>query len=148
MNGDSPYLFSTISPSKHGKPFLQLMPFFKSDNALQDLKSYLQIRESRYNVAEQQTAVFLSLLTGSSGKINRLTVRAAQKMMERYAKAYGKPGVSMHKLRHSFATKFNKENNNLEMLKEQLGHTDVNMTMVYTKIGNEVSGKSLNEPNI
>lgn len=44
-------------------------------------------------------------------------------------KSYGKPGLSMHKLRHSFATKFNKDNNNLEMLKEQLGHTDVNKRM-------------------
>ncbi|CCC86426.1 tyrosine recombinase XerS [Paenibacillus polymyxa] len=116
-----------------------------SDIALQDLTSYLQIRESRYHVTEQQTAVFLSLPTGPSGKTNRLTVRAAQKMMERYAKAFGKPGLSMHKLRHTFATKYNKENNNLGALKEQLGHTDVNVTMIYTHIGNEDRRKSVNK---
>lgn len=116
-----------------------------SDIALQDLQSYIAIRKSRYLIGDNQPAVFLSLPTGPSGAVSRLTVRAAQKMLERYVKSFGKPALTIHKLRHTFATKFHQENNDLAMLKEQLGHADMNTTMIYTHIAQEDRRNSVNK---
>lgn len=115
-----------------------------SDIALQDLQSYIAVRKSRYRIGDNQPAVFLSLPTGPSGAVSRLTVRAAQKMLERYVESFGKPALTIHKLRHTFATKFHQENNDLAMLKEQLGHADMNTTMIYTHIAQEDRRNSVN----
>jgi len=108
-----------------------------SDIALQDIQSYVAIRKSRYRVGDNQPAVFLSLPTGPRGTVSRLTVRAAQRMLERYVESIGKPALTIHKLRHTFATNFHKQNNDLAMLKEQLGHSDMNTTMIYTHIAQD-----------
>ncbi len=91
-----------------------------SDIALQDVQAYLAVRKSRYRVGDNQTAVFLSLPLLPKGKVNRLSVRAAQKMLERYVSSLGKPALTLHKLRHSYATNFHKKNNDLARLKNQL----------------------------
>ena len=41
-----------------------------------------------------------------------------------------------HKLRHTYATNHYKENN-LVLLRDQLGHTSVEVTSIYTNINNE-----------
>ena len=115
-----------------------------SDIALQDLQAYIAIRKSRYRVGDNVPAVFLSLPTGPRGAVSRLTVRAAQKMLERYVDSFGKPALTIHKLRHTFATNFHKQNNDLAMLKEQLGHADMNTTMIYTHIAQEDRRNSVN----
>ena len=86
--------------------------------------------------------MFLSQPTGTVG---RLSVGAAQKMLERYVDSFGKPALTIHKLRHTFATKFHQENNDLAKLKEQLGHADMNTTMIYTHIGQEDQRASVNK---
>lgn len=116
-----------------------------SDIALQDLQAYVAVRQTRYRVGDNQPAIFLSLPTGPNGTVSRLTVRAAQKMTERYVDSFGKPALTIHKLRHTFATRFHKENNDLAMLKEQLGHADINTTMIYTHIGQEDRRNSVNK---
>jgi site-specific recombinase XerD len=116
-----------------------------SDIALQDLQAYIAIRKNRYRVSDNQTAIFLSLPTGPTGSVGRLTVRSSQKMLERYVEAFGKPSLSIHKLRHTFATKFHQENNDLAKLKGQLGHADMNTTMIYTHIGQEDQRASVNK---
>ncbi|WP_420832509.1 tyrosine-type recombinase/integrase [Paenibacillus periandrae] len=65
--------------------------------------------------------------------MGRLTVRSAQKMLERYVDSFGKPALTIHKLRHTFATKYHQENNDLAKLKEQLGYSDMNTTMIYSE---------------
>jgi site-specific recombinase XerD len=72
-------------------------------------------------------------------------VRAAQKMFDRYVEAFGKPALSLHKLRHTFATKFNQKNNNLAKLKIQLGHEDLNTTLIYTHIDKVDQRESVNK---
>jgi site-specific recombinase XerD len=52
----------------------------------------------------------------------------------------GKPALTLYKLRHSFATNFHKKNNDLPpKLKDQLGHTDLNPSLIYTHIGALIS---------
>ncbi|MDN4067639.1 tyrosine recombinase XerS [Paenibacillus vini] len=115
-----------------------------SDIALQDLQAYVSIRNSRYSVSDNQPAIFLSLPTGPNGAVSRLSVRAAQKMIDRYVSSFGKPALTIHKLRHTFATNFHRQNNDLAMLKEQLGHSDMNTTMIYTHIAQEDRRSSVN----
>jgi site-specific recombinase XerD len=116
-----------------------------SNIAMEDLQSYVAIRKSRYRVNDKQTALFLSLPTGPKGTVNRLTVRAAQKMFDRYVDAFGKPALSLHKLRHTFATNFHQKNKDLVKLKNQLGHEDLNTTMIYTHIDKEDQRESVNK---
>ena len=66
-------------------------------------------------------------------------------MLDRYVNSFGKPALTIHKLRHTFATKFHQENNDLAKLKEQLGHEDMNTTMIYTHIGQEDRRESVNK---
>ncbi|QLG39924.1 MULTISPECIES: tyrosine recombinase XerS [unclassified Paenibacillus] len=115
-----------------------------SNIALDDLKSYLAFRQTNYGVDDKQEAIFLSLPTGPHGKVSRLTVRASQKMLDRYVSSFGKPALTIHKLRHTFATKYHKENKDLASLKDQLGHSDLNTTMIYTHVGEEERRESVN----
>lgn len=77
--------------------------------------------------------MFLSLPTGPRGAVGRLTVRSAQKMLDRYVESFGKPALTIHKLRHTFATRFHQENE------------DMNTTMIYTHIGKEDRRESVNK---
>lgn len=67
-------------------------------------------------------------------------------MFERYVEAFGRPTITIHKLRHSFATNFFKKNKEeLIQLKEQLGHSDLNTTMIYTHVGQTERRASVNK---
>lgn len=114
-----------------------------SNIAAEDMKAYLSIRESRYKPEKNQKAFFLSYPT-NNGISQRLTVRAAQKMFEKYARAYGKSTLSLHKLRHSFATKHYQENKDIAILQRILNHASVDTTMIYTHVFDEAIKKSIN----
>ncbi|WP_047153411.1 tyrosine-type recombinase/integrase [Aneurinibacillus tyrosinisolvens] len=77
--------------------------------------------------------VFISANRGDKG-LERIAPRSIQRMMEKYAKAYGKPGMTVHKLRHSFATRNYDEHRDLLWLQEQLGHSDPKTTGLYAHI--------------
>lgn len=105
-----------------------------SDPAKIDLQNYLSVRKRKYKPAKTTRALFLPSPESVNGAAGRLTVRAVQKLVEKYATAFGRPSLSVHKLRHSFATRHVKENNNVPQLKEQLGHESIQTTMIYTHI--------------
>jgi integrase len=106
-----------------------------SEIAMQDLKAYVDIRNKIYKINDVFQAVFISLPTGPHGSVGRLTVRSSQKMLERYVIAFGRPDITTYNLRHSFANNFYKKNKqDIIQLKEQLGHSDLNTTMIYTEI--------------
>ncbi|MNW50539.1 site-specific tyrosine recombinase XerS [compost metagenome] len=43
-----------------------------------------------------------------------------EKLIEKYASAFGKPALTVHSLRHSFATRYHLENINVPRLKNNL----------------------------
>jgi integrase len=63
-----------------------------------------------------------------------MTKRAIQAMVEKYAKAFEKPSLTVHKLRHTFATRFHQTNNDVVKLKRQLRHRSIQTTMIYTHV--------------
>jgi site-specific recombinase XerD len=110
---------------------------FFSQVAMADLQDYLVIRSSKYQVDKNNKALFISAAIGPKGKTRRLTARSVEKMIEKYATAFGKPSLSVHKLRHSFATRYHAEINDVPKLRRQLGHSSIQTTMIYTHIKND-----------
>lgn len=62
-----------------------------------------------------------------------MTKRAIQEMVIKYAKRFGKPYLSVHKLRHSFATDYYMRND-LYKTQEQLGHASPETTQIYAHL--------------
>ncbi|MCL7749454.1 tyrosine recombinase XerS [Halalkalibacter alkaliphilus] len=110
---------------------------FFSKLAMDDLQDYLKIREKRYKVEKSNKALFVAAPMGPKGKPRRLTARSIEKLIEKYATAFGKPSLSVHKLRHSFATRYHTEINDVPKLRRQLGHSSIQTTMIYTHINND-----------
>ncbi|MBD8067855.1 tyrosine recombinase XerS [Bacillus sp. PS06] len=105
--------------------------------AMDDLQEYLKIRAVRYEVDKSNKALFVAAAMGPKGKSRRLTARSIEKLIEKYAVAFGKPSLSVHKLRHSFATRYHSEINDVPKLRRQLGHSSIQTTMIYTHIRND-----------
>jgi site-specific recombinase XerD len=60
-----------------------------SDQALRDLREYLEIREKKYKIHKSEKALFVAAPVGPKGKYRRYTPRSVQKTVEKYAKAFG-----------------------------------------------------------
>jgi len=105
--------------------------------AMADLQEYLSIRVAKYKVEKTNKALFISAPIGPKGKSRRLTARSVEKLIEKYAVGFGKPALSVHKLRHSFATRYHAEINDVPKLRRQLGHSSIQTTMIYTHIKND-----------
>lgn len=118
-----------------------------SEQAMTDLKAYLNIRTDRYKVDKTNKALFISAPMGPKGTSRRLTARAIEKLVEKYAIAFGKPSLSVHKLRHSFATRYHAEINDVPKLRRQLGHASIQTTMIYTHIQNDDLKRAINRLN-
>jgi integrase len=117
-----------------------------SNVAKEDLIEYLNVRNGRYKVDDRTKPVFpLSSSTGPSGEVARIRVRTIQTFVEKYAKAFGKNGLSVHKLRHSFATNYYVDNNDLAQLQQQLGHSDINTTLLYTHLTSDAMKEADNK---
>ncbi len=108
-----------------------------SQIAMDDLQEYLSIRTAKYQVDKNLKALFVAAPMGPKGKSRRLTARSVEKLVEKYAAAFGKPALSVHKLRHSFATRYHAEINDVPKLRRQLGHSSIQTTMIYTHIRND-----------
>lgn len=106
-----------------------------SDIAKEDLKDYLEIRQTRYNVPPDVNALFVAKQQTKQGV--QMTKRAMQLMIQKYAKAFGKPHLSAHDLRHTFATRFHAKVNDIVKLKEVMDHENLQTTMIYTHVLND-----------
>ncbi len=116
-----------------------------SDQAMIDLKEYLTVRSVRYSLDKKEKALFVSTAIGPKKTNRRLSHRAVEKIIEKYAIAFGKPALSVHKLRHSFATRYHLENNDIPKLKKHLGHESVQTTMIYTHMTNKEMKKAIDK---
>ena len=100
----------------------------------QALGSYLVIRKSEKYVGVNDKALFLSRLE------QRISVKTVQWMIYKYLEMAGLEAkhYSVHKLRHTAATLMYQSGNvDVRVLKEILGHEQLNTTQIYTHVSNQ-----------
>jgi len=103
-------------------------------DSLEDLKTYLNVRNHKYKATDQDYYIFV---TNYQGSVKPMSVRAIQNLVERYSKAFnkGQRSLSPHKLRHSFAGEHLKNSGgNIILLRDQLGHNSIETTALYTNL--------------
>ncbi|WP_232697352.1 tyrosine recombinase XerS [Brevibacillus daliensis] len=116
-------------------------PFF-SDWGKQYLMSYMEVRH-KYNPPTEEDALFLTVSpTKPFG--HRIDLRTVQKFVKKYGQAFGVPDISVHKLRHSFATQFLRLNPDPHQLQAQLGHSKIDTTMQYAHVLDDTLSEAVN----
>lgn len=116
-------------------------PVYFREQSKDDLSLYLGLRQSRYKTPKREKALFIALPNGSKeGK--RMTKRAIQEMIIKYAKRFGKPYLTVHKLRHSFATDYYLQND-IYRTKEQLGHASTETTEIYAHLTDKTMSEAI-----
>jgi site-specific recombinase XerD len=116
-------------------------PVYFREQARDDLAQYLTLRQSRYKVPKREKALFAALPNGHQ-EGGRMTKRAIQAMIIKYAKRFGKPYLTVHKLRHSFATDYYLQND-IYKTKEQLGHASTETTEVYAHLTDKTMSEAI-----
>ncbi|OWR32731.1 tyrosine recombinase XerS [Saccharibacillus sp. O23] len=120
-------------------------PVYFRDQARFDLERYLALRDSGYAAPKREKALFLTVPNGQKeGK--RMTKRAIQEMIIKYAKHFGKPYLTVHKLRHSFATDYYLQND-IYKTKEQLGHASTETTEIYAHLTDKTMSEAIERRN-
>ncbi|MEK5549133.1 tyrosine recombinase XerS [Paenibacillus sp. FSL L8-0689] len=116
-------------------------PVYFREQSKDDLVLYLSLRHTRYRAPKKEKALFVTRPNGSTeGK--RMTKRAIQAMIIKYAKRFGKPYLTVHKLRHSFATDYYLQND-IYKTKEQLGHASTETTEVYAHLTDKTMSQAI-----
>ena len=86
------------------------------------LKNYLEIRKGITPVAGHEHALFYST------QKRRLTVKAVENLVEKYASAVTIKHITPHKLRSTYGTALYRETGDIYLVADVLGHKDVNTT--------------------
>lgn len=116
-------------------------PVYFRQDAIDDLQHYLALRETRYKAPKREKALFLAIANGNR-EGSRMTKRAIQAMVIKYAKRFGKPYLSVHKLRHSFATDYYLQND-IYKTQEQLGHASPETTQIYAHLTDKTMAEAI-----
>lgn len=128
-----------------GKGGLEDILYF-GEAAKADLDRYLNVRSTRYKVKDTEKALFVSLpyRTGSPGRLKKISL---QSIVKKYATAFEKSSMSMHKLRHSFITRFHLVNKDIAMTKEAARHKNYQTTEIYNHIDQEMMKEAFRKAN-
>lgn len=116
-------------------------PVYFRQEAVDILEEYLKIREARYQPPKHEKALFLAIANGKKEGA-RMSKRAIQQMVIKYAKRFGKPTLTVHKLRHSFATDYYLRND-LYKTQEQLGHASPETTEIYAHLTDRTMAEAI-----
>jgi len=103
----------------------RLRTVYISERTIERLAKYLKTRKDKEK----------SLFVNQRKAPQRLTSRAIEKMMKKYAIVAGIPTTTTpHVLRHSFATDLLSQGVDLRTVQEFLGHKSITATQIYTHI--------------
>ena len=104
-----------------------------NDAARDAVKSYLRLRLDPKYIRTSERAFFLS------NRQQRISAKTVQWVVYKYLDKAGlsSRGLSVHKLRHTAATLMYQSGNvDIRVLKDILGHEQLNTTQIYTHLGN------------
>lgn len=94
-----------------------------SDEIKNALLSYIEEKQNNPQIDSNENALFLSLQN------KRITVRAVENMVKKYAKIISPlKKISPHKLRSTYGTNLYRETKDIYIVADVLGHKDVNTT--------------------
>lgn len=99
----------------------EVMLYFGKEVA-EALSDYLEERNQVVTKEENDDALFLS----SQGK--RISVRAVQNLVKKYAHGVTAKNITPHKLRSTYGTNLYQETGDIYLVADTLGHADVNTT--------------------
>lgn len=125
---DSAYLSMRVTGKGNKERIVYL-----NDACQTALKEYIAVRKSTKYAHVHDNALFLSRLD------QRISVKTVQAMVYKYLRLAGLEAkhYSVHKLRHTAATLMYQSGNvDVRVLKEILGHEQLNTTQIYTHISN------------
>ncbi|MDE6597036.1 MAG: tyrosine-type recombinase/integrase [Clostridia bacterium] len=93
------------------------------DDVAAALKRYIEYKEQTSEVIKEPDALFVS------NKKSRITVRAVENLVQKYAKIVSPlKKISPHKLRSTYGTQLYKATGDIYIVADVLGHKDVNTT--------------------
>ncbi|WP_144939023.1 tyrosine recombinase XerS [Paenibacillus sp. 32O-W] len=115
---------------------------FFTETGKEALVQYLQMRSIVYPHDRTEKALFLAIPRGAS-QAKRMSKRAIQQMVSKYAAAFGKPMLTVHKLRHSFATSYYLKND-IYKTQRQLGHASTDTTELYAQLTDKTMEAAIN----
>ena len=105
-----------------------------SDEVRDCLLEYLEERIPRYQPVDNERALFLVGIGTCKGQ--RISERSIEKIVKKFAKA-GVPtkgaAITPHKLRATYATDLLEATGDLDLVRENLAHSDPKTTMIYAK---------------
>ena len=107
---------------------------YLNDFAMSAIKEYLEVRLDPKYVRTSDKAFFLS------SREQRISAKTVQWMAHKYfdLSGLGNRGLSVHKLRHTAATLMYQHGKvDIRILKDLLGHEQLNTTQIYTHVVNE-----------
>ena len=105
---------------------------YLNDAAKNAVKDYLRIRLDPKHIRTSDNALFLS------NRQQRISAKTVQWVVYKYLDkaGLGSRGLSVHKLRHTAATLMYQSGNvDIRVLKDILGHEQLNTTQIYTHLG-------------
>lgn len=105
---------------------------YLNDAAKDAVKGYLRIRLDPKHIRTSERAFFLST------RQQRISAKTVQWVVYKYLEraGLGSRGMSVHKLRHTAATLMYQSGNvDIRVLKDILGHEQLNTTQIYTHLG-------------
>ena len=104
---------------------------YLSERAIKWLSQYLKTRK------DKEKALFINYRS-KKGASRRLTARAIEKIIKKYAISQGLPTTTTpHVMRHSFATDLLIKGADLRTVQEFLGHKNITATQIYTHVTNK-----------
>ena len=117
----------------------QMILYF-GEEVSEALENYLILRENSEAKAGHESALFLSMQN------RRLTERAIQNLVKKYSSLVNSlKNISPHKLRSTFGTQLYQETQDIYLVANVLGHTDVNTTRKhYAKMDDEQRRRAAN----
>ena len=95
------------------------------DEVDEALQNYLAKRQEITAIEGHENALFLSLQN------RRITERAVQNLVKKYAKTVTVKNISPHKLRSTYGTHLYRETGDIYLVASALGHKDVNITKAH-----------------
>jgi len=111
---------------------------FFDDEVAESLKTYIEYKEQINGFKSKSEALFLS------NNSNRLTVRAVENIVHKYAKIVSPlKNISPHKLRSTYGTQLYKATGDIYIVADVLGHKDVNTTRKHYAAINEENRRAV-----